>query len=129
MKIARFTEGARTAWASSPPTPTRSSTWARPTPSLPTDVGVLLASGNIASVARTAASAPRLALSASQARGTDCPATDVPRDRLELRRPRAESGMAKPKAPVVFNKQVTCVVGPGDGIEVPTVAGLGRLRG
>ena len=30
--------------------------------------------------------------------------------------------MAKPKAPVVFNKQITCVVGPGAGIEVPTVA-------
>ena len=30
--------------------------------------------------------------------------------------------MEKPKAPVVFNKQITCVVGPGAGIEVPTVA-------
>ena len=30
--------------------------------------------------------------------------------------------MNKPKAPVVFNKQITCVIGPGDGIEVPTVA-------
>ncbi len=34
----------------------------------------------------------------------------------------AESGMAKPAMPIVFNKQVTCVVGPGAGIEVPTVA-------
>ena len=38
----------------------------------------------------------------------------------------AEAGGArpveKPKAPVVFNKQVTCVNGPFDPIEVPTVA-------
>lgn len=33
-----------------------------------------------------------------------------------------ESGMTKPKMPVVFNKQVTCVNGPFDPVEVPTVA-------
>ncbi len=34
----------------------------------------------------------------------------------------AESGMKKPEMPIVFNKQVTCVTGPFDPIEVPTVA-------
>jgi 2-keto-4-pentenoate hydratase/2-oxohepta-3-ene-1,7-dioic acid hydratase in catechol pathway len=33
-----------------------------------------------------------------------------------------ESGMHKPDAPIVFNKQVTCVTGPFDTIEVPAVA-------
>ena len=33
-----------------------------------------------------------------------------------------ESGMQKPEMPVVFNKQVSCVNGPFDPIEVPTVA-------
>ncbi len=33
-----------------------------------------------------------------------------------------ESGMKKPDMPVVFNKQVSCVTGPYDPIEVPTVA-------
>ncbi len=31
----------------------------------------------------------------------------------------AESGMKKPDMPIVFNKQVTCVTGPFDPIEVP----------
>ena len=40
-----------------------------------------------------------------------------------------ESGMDKPEMPVVFNKQITCVTGPFDPIEVPTVAPtLRRLR-
>lgn len=33
-----------------------------------------------------------------------------------------ESGMNKPEMPVVFNKQISCVTGPFDPIEVPTVA-------
>ena len=34
----------------------------------------------------------------------------------------AESGMKKADVPIVFNKQITCVTGPSDPIEVPTVA-------
>ena len=30
--------------------------------------------------------------------------------------------MQKPEMPIVFNKQVTCITGPFDPIEVPTVA-------
>jgi 2-keto-4-pentenoate hydratase/2-oxohepta-3-ene-1,7-dioic acid hydratase in catechol pathway len=36
----------------------------------------------------------------------------------------AESGMEAPPYPVFFNKQVTCVVGPGDDVHMPRVSNL-----
>ena len=36
----------------------------------------------------------------------------------------AESGMEAPQFPVFFNKQVTCVVGPGDDVHMPCVSKL-----
>jgi 2-keto-4-pentenoate hydratase/2-oxohepta-3-ene-1,7-dioic acid hydratase in catechol pathway len=36
----------------------------------------------------------------------------------------AESGMEAPRFPVFFNKQVTCVVGPGDDVHMPKVSDL-----
>jgi len=36
----------------------------------------------------------------------------------------AESGMEAPQFPVFFNKQVTCVVGPGDDVHMPKVSEL-----
>lgn len=36
----------------------------------------------------------------------------------------AESGMEAPEHPVFFNKQVTCVVGPGDDVHMPRVSTL-----
>jgi 2-keto-4-pentenoate hydratase/2-oxohepta-3-ene-1,7-dioic acid hydratase in catechol pathway len=36
----------------------------------------------------------------------------------------AESGMDAPEFPVFFNKQVTCVVGPGDDVHMPRVSNL-----
>ena len=36
----------------------------------------------------------------------------------------AESGMEAPKFPVFFNKQSTCVVGPGDDVHMPRVSSL-----
>ncbi|HSS61449.1 MAG TPA: fumarylacetoacetate hydrolase family protein [Candidatus Limnocylindrales bacterium] len=36
----------------------------------------------------------------------------------------AESGMEAPEYPVFFNKQVTCVVGPNDGVHMPHVSNL-----
>ncbi len=36
----------------------------------------------------------------------------------------AESGMKAPECPVFFNKQVTCVVGPGDDVHMPHVSNL-----
>ena len=36
----------------------------------------------------------------------------------------AESGMEAPEFPIFFNKQVTCVVGPGDDVHMPRVSNL-----
>jgi 2-keto-4-pentenoate hydratase/2-oxohepta-3-ene-1,7-dioic acid hydratase in catechol pathway len=36
----------------------------------------------------------------------------------------AESGMQAPEFPVFFNKQITCVVGPGDDVHMPRVSNL-----
>ena len=36
----------------------------------------------------------------------------------------AESGMEAPEFPVFFNKQVTCVVGPGGDVHMPRVSSL-----
>jgi 2-keto-4-pentenoate hydratase/2-oxohepta-3-ene-1,7-dioic acid hydratase in catechol pathway len=36
----------------------------------------------------------------------------------------AESGMDAPEFPVFFNKQTTCVVGPGDDVHMPRVSSL-----
>jgi 2-keto-4-pentenoate hydratase/2-oxohepta-3-ene-1,7-dioic acid hydratase in catechol pathway len=36
----------------------------------------------------------------------------------------AESGMDAPEFPVFFNKQATCVVGPGDDVHMPRVSNL-----
>jgi 2-keto-4-pentenoate hydratase/2-oxohepta-3-ene-1,7-dioic acid hydratase in catechol pathway len=36
----------------------------------------------------------------------------------------AESGMEAPEYPVFFNKQATCVVGPGDRVHMPRVSNL-----
>jgi 2-keto-4-pentenoate hydratase/2-oxohepta-3-ene-1,7-dioic acid hydratase in catechol pathway len=73
-------------------------------------------------LARTAASAPRLALSAVTLEAPIAQPPTFLAIGLNYADHVAESGMPKPAAPVVFNKQVTCVVGPGAGIEVPTVA-------
>jgi 2-keto-4-pentenoate hydratase/2-oxohepta-3-ene-1,7-dioic acid hydratase in catechol pathway len=36
----------------------------------------------------------------------------------------AESGMQAPEFPIFFNKQVTCVAGPGDDVHMPRVSNL-----
>src|SRR4029079_797740 len=41
----------------------------------------------------------------------------------------AESGMEAPEFPVFFNKQVTCVVGPGDDVHMPHVSNLLDYQG
>ncbi len=122
MKIARFTEGGNTRLGIVATDTGEIIDVASADPSLPTDVGVLLAGGNVASIARTAASAPRIALNAVTLEAPIAQPPTFLAIGLNYADHVAESGMDKPKAPVVFNKQVTCVVGPGAGIEVPTVA-------
>jgi 2-keto-4-pentenoate hydratase/2-oxohepta-3-ene-1,7-dioic acid hydratase in catechol pathway len=122
MKIARFTEGGSTRLGIVATDTNEIIDVGTADPSLPTDVGVLLASGSLADVARTASSAQRIALSAVQLEAPIAQPPTFLAIGLNYADHVAESGMDKPKAPVVFNKQITCVVGPGAGIEVPTVA-------
>src|SRR5689334_7753262 len=41
----------------------------------------------------------------------------------------AEAGMTAPEFPVFFNKQTTCIVGPGDDVHVPRVSALVDYEG
>ena len=122
MKIARFTESGRTRLGIVATDTDEIIDVGTADSSLPTDLGPLLAGGDLAAIARTASSAPRLALSAVQLEAPIAQPPTFLAIGLNYADHVAESGMDKPKAPVVFNKQVTCVVGPGAGIEVPKVA-------
>jgi len=122
MKVARFTEGGNTRLGIVATDTNEIIDVGTADPSLPTDIGVLLASGSLADVARTASSAQRIALAAVQLEAPIAQPPTFLAIGLNYADHVAESGMEKPKAPVVFNKQITCVVGPGAGIEVPTVA-------
>ena len=122
MKIARFTEGGRTRLGIVATDTNEIIDVGTADPSLPTDLGALLSSGSLADVARTASSAQRIAISGVQLEAPIAQPPTFLAIGLNYADHVAESGMEKPKAPVVFNKQITCVVGPGAGIEVPTVA-------
>ena len=122
MKIARFTEGGRTRLGIVTIDTGEVIDVGTADPTLPTDVGALLVAGGLAAVGRTAGSAQRLALSDVTLEAPIAQPPTFLAIGLNYADHVAESGMAKPAAPVVFNKQVTCVVGPGAGIEVPTVA-------
>jgi len=122
MKIARFTAGGRTRLGIVDTDTNEIIDVGTADSSLPTDLGQLLAAGTLVDVGRNASSAPRIALSAVQLEAPIAQPPTFLAIGLNYADHVAESGMEKPKAPVVFNKQITCVVGPGAGIEVPTVA-------
>ena len=94
-------------------------------PEIPTDVGTLLAAGadhGIAEVRAAAIHAPRLALADVQLMAPIAQPPNFLAIGLNYAAHVEESGMNKPTVPVVFNKQITCVTGPFDPIEIPTVA-------
>ena len=122
MKIARFTEGGRTRLGIVTADTGEIIDVGSADPSLPVDIGVLLATDGLAAAARTAASASRLAIADVKLEAPIAQPPTFLAIGLNYADHVAESKMAKPDAPVVFNKQITCVVGPGDAIEVPTVA-------
>lgn len=90
--------------------------------SLPTDLGPVLAAGELGRIAPLVAGAPRLALADVRLEAPIALPPNFLAIGLNYRAHIEESGMEKPKAPVVFNKQVTCVTGPFDPVDVPTVA-------
>jgi 2-keto-4-pentenoate hydratase/2-oxohepta-3-ene-1,7-dioic acid hydratase in catechol pathway len=90
--------------------------------SLATDVGAQLAGGGLDAVAPAAAGARRLPLDEVRLEAPIAMPPTFLAIGLNYRAHVEESGMHKPDVPIVFNKQVTCVTGPFDPIEVPAVA-------
>jgi len=88
---------------------------------LGSDPATALAASGEAELQGIAAKAPRLPLS-----GAELLAPATPRKYLAIalnyRDHIAEMGMDAPEVPVFFNKQVTCVVGPGADIHMPKVS-------
>jgi 2-keto-4-pentenoate hydratase/2-oxohepta-3-ene-1,7-dioic acid hydratase in catechol pathway len=120
MKIARFTEAGRTRLGV-----VEGDTMVdvgSAESALPTDLGQLLAEGGLERVRDLVAAAPRLALTAVRLEAPIALPPSFLAIGLNYRDHVAESGMEKPKAPMVFNKQTTCVTGPYDAIDIPPEA-------
>ncbi|MGH9134664.1 MAG: fumarylacetoacetate hydrolase family protein [Ilumatobacteraceae bacterium] len=120
MKVARFTESGRTRLGVV--TGDHVADVGGADSSLPADLGALLTVGGLARVADLTASAPSLLLADVVLEAPIAQPPNFLAIGLNYSAHVAESGMAKPDVPVVFNKQVTCVTGPSDPIEVPAVA-------
>jgi 2-keto-4-pentenoate hydratase/2-oxohepta-3-ene-1,7-dioic acid hydratase in catechol pathway len=89
---------------------------------LPDDVGALLAQGGVESAAAAVSSAPRLPLGQVW---LEAPISRPP-EFLAIGQNYgahvAEQGVTLPSVPVFFNKQSSCVAGPGDEVHIPRVA-------
>lgn len=91
-------------------------------PTLPSDLGAVLAGPGLAAVARAADGAPRHELAQVRLEAPIVAPPTFLAIGLNYRAHVDESGMDKPEMPIVFNKQISCVTGPFDPIEVPHVA-------
>jgi 2-keto-4-pentenoate hydratase/2-oxohepta-3-ene-1,7-dioic acid hydratase in catechol pathway len=90
--------------------------------SLPTDVGGALAAGAIAHVASLVDKAPRVAMADIVLQAPIVQPPEFLAIGLNYGEHIAESGGERPKVPMVFNKQATCVTGPFDPILIPHAA-------
>jgi len=88
---------------------------------LPPEPAVALAEVGQAGLERLAGDAPRLALADVQLLAPAKPRKYLG-IALNYRDHIAEMGMEAPEVPVFFNKQVTCVVGPGADVHMPKVS-------
>lgn len=91
-------------------------------PSLARDLGEQLNRGGLAAVEAAAGTANRLALADVRLEAPIAAPPTFLAIGLNYHAHVEESGMQRAAAPIVFNKQITCVTGPFDPIEVPTVA-------
>ncbi len=93
-------------------------------PSLPTDLGAVLAAGMLDQVRASQRAARRFALSTVRLEAPIVQPPEFIAIGLNYAAHVAESaaGATRPKMPMVFNKQSTCVTGPFDPIEVPRIA-------
>lgn len=88
-------------------------------PSLPVDIGRLLAGPGRAAVAEAIERAPRLAMTTVSLKNPLPTPRIVFAVGLNYADHAAESGQPVPDFPVIFNKQVNCVTGPFDPIHYP----------
>ncbi len=91
-------------------------------PTLPTDVGDLLAAGAIERVRDLVSSSPSIALADVRLEAPIARPPEFLAIGLNYGLHIAETGRAASDRPIVFNKQTTCVTGPYDPIEIPTAA-------
>jgi 2-keto-4-pentenoate hydratase/2-oxohepta-3-ene-1,7-dioic acid hydratase in catechol pathway len=120
MKIARFTEAGRTRLGV-----VEGDTIAdvgTADSSLPSDLAPLLAGDGLERVRAVARSAARVPLSAVRLEAPIALPPSFLAIGLNYRAHVQESGMATTATPMVFNKQVTCVTGPYDAIDIPPEA-------
>jgi 2-keto-4-pentenoate hydratase/2-oxohepta-3-ene-1,7-dioic acid hydratase in catechol pathway len=89
---------------------------------LATDLGHVLATGELERVRDLARSASRLSLAEVRLEAPIALPPSFLAIGLNYRAHVQESGMAPPSVPMVFNKQVTCVTGPYDPIDIPPEA-------
>src|SRR3954453_18084181 len=112
MRIARFTEGGRTRLGLVDGDEVADVGTADPT--LPTEVAALLAVDGLSRIAEGGRAAARFALDEVR---LEAPITAPPEFLaigLNYADHVAESGRDRPAAPIVFNKQITCITGPFD---------------
>jgi len=88
---------------------------------VPAEPALALAEVGQASLEELAAGAPRQALAETRLLAPASPRKYLG-IALNYADHIAEMGMDAPEVPVFFNKQVTCVVGPGEGIHMPRVS-------
>ncbi|MEY4607093.1 MAG: hypothetical protein RLY45_1853 [Actinomycetota bacterium] len=91
-------------------------------PSLPADLGTLIAAGRLGEIGTKSGGASRLPLADVRLEAPIPTPPNFIAIGLNYADHVKESGMNKPAMPVVFNKQVTCITGPHDPVEVPTKA-------
>ena len=120
MRIARFTEDGRTRLGLVEGDEVADVGTADP--SLPTEVAALLAVDGLSRLTDARAVAERFALDEVR---LEAPITAPPEFLaigLNYADHVAESGRERPEHPIVFNKQMTCITGPYDPIEIPAAA-------
>jgi 2-keto-4-pentenoate hydratase/2-oxohepta-3-ene-1,7-dioic acid hydratase in catechol pathway len=120
VKIARFTESGRTRLGIVDGD--RVIDVGSADPSLPTDLGPLLAAGQLDRVALHRATAASISLLSVKLEAPIASPPTFLAIGLNYVDHITESGQRKSDMPVVFNKQITCITGPTDPIEVPTIA-------
>jgi len=91
-------------------------------PSLPTDVGEAIALGKLDHIESLASAAPRLGLGPLLLKAPIAQPPEFLAIGLNYQAHVEETGQGDSPVPIVFNKQVTCIAGPTDPVEIPTAA-------